>query len=150
MPKMLRRQFHNPPPQDLPAGATIEALKREFGRRIQHYLTEKMWNQSDLAREATKHMPGKEDFRRDNVSNYVRGKQLPGPVRMKALCAALGVSQDQLVPAGAISMVDEEAPPLEMRSVGEGRVSLKLNQIVDQGVAMQIIALLTPKGNGAS
>lgn len=99
-----KRRFHNPAPRgDEAASGGQDALKAEFGRRLQHALTEKGWNQSDLAREATKHMPGKQTFGRDNISNYVRGKQVPGPVRLKAICAALGMKQEDISCPAALS-----------------------------------------------
>ncbi len=142
--------FHNAPPRlDNQADVPVDAARAEFGRRLQHMLKERNWNQSDLARAATKHMPGKKQFRRDNISNYVRGQQVPGPVRMKALCEALGVSRDDLLPPFAVRSVDSLVPPLDMRSQPDGRVYLRVNQVVDQVIAMQIITLLMPKKDGA-
>lgn len=145
--------YHNSPPQfgnDVDLAPTDARL--EFGRRLSKLIAARNWNQSDLARHATQHMPGKQAFRRDNVSNYVRGRQIPGPVRLKALCKTLGVTREDLVPPAAVQSVDNRAPPLEMRSAGPGRAFLKVNQVVSQELAMQIIALLEgerKKGEGS-
>lgn len=137
---MARRRFINPPP--LGGGDdNIISLKREFAKRLQHMMTEKGWNQSDMARAAAKFMPDKK-FNRDNISLYVRGSQLPGPVRLKALCKALGVDQDKLLPAGAVATVDEGSPPLALRPLGNGNDWLQVNQAVPHDVAMQIMVLL--------
>lgn len=141
--KKSKRRFHNPPPVgDIPGGFEPSPLKAEFGRRLQHALTEKGWNQSDLAREATRHMPGKQRFGRDNISNYVRGKQIPGPVRLRALCDALGMPATDLVPPGAVNTVSGINVPLEVKSAGEGRMLLRVNQVIPTDMAMRIIALL--------
>lgn len=137
---MARRRFINPPPAG-GEGGNIVHLKNEFAKRLQHLMTEKGWNQSDTARAAAKFMPDKK-FNRDNISLYVRGSQLPGPVRLKALCKALGVEQDKLIPAGAVATVDEGSPPLALRPLGNGQDWLQVNQAVPHDVAMKIMVLL--------
>lgn len=137
-----RRLFHNAAPRDLPSGAPMDAVKAEFGRRIQARLVEKGWNQSELARAASKFMPGKTKLTRDNVSNYVRGQQIPGPTRMKAICDALGVKPVDLVPAHAVQSTDDAAPPLAVKTLGDGRVFLQINQVTSMDVAMKIMAML--------
>lgn len=136
---MARRRFINPPPGG--DDRNIISLKNEFAKRLQHLMTEKGWNQSDMARAAAKFMPDKK-FNRDNISLYVRASQLPGPVRLKALCKALGVEQDKLIPAGAVATVDEGSPPLALRPLGNGNDWLQVNQAVPHDVAMQIMVLL--------
>lgn len=141
--EMVRRRFINPPPSadDANTAATIQAAKREFAKRLQKLMTDKGWNQSDLARAAAKFMPDKK-FNRDNVSLYVRASQLPGPVRLRAMAKALDVKEDSLIPAGAVASVDEGAPPLAMRPAGPGNVWLQINQAVSQETAMKIVTLL--------
>ncbi|MBO4228001.1 helix-turn-helix domain-containing protein [Bradyrhizobium neotropicale] len=140
---MVRRRYINPPPSadDATAAASITTAKREFAKRLQHLMTEKGWNQSDMARAAAKFMPDKK-FNRDNVSLYVRAQQLPGPVRLRAMCRALGVEESALIPPGAVATVDEGAPPLALRPIDASTVWLQINQAVPQDVAMKIIALL--------
>lgn len=142
-PKPTRRPFHAGPPTGFHAGAPAEAIKAEFGRTLQKRLVDKNWNQSDLAREAAKHMPDKE-FSRDNISQYVRGLTLPGTMRLNALSKALGCKSTDLLPVRSTETVDSKAPPLDMRSLGDGTVWLRVNQAVPQGVAMQIMNLLLP------
>lgn len=145
--EMVRRRFINPPPSDdANTAATVQAAKREFAKRLQKLMTDKGWNQSDLARASAKFMPDKK-FNRDNVSLYVRAAQLPGPVRLRAMAKALDVKEDSLMPAGAVASVDEGAPPLAMRPAGPGNVWLQINQAVPQDVAMKIVALISEAGN---
>lgn len=113
----------------------------EFGRRLQHYAAEKGWNQADLAREASKHLPGKK-FRRDNISLYTRGIQRPGPARLKALAKALGVSTSDLLPD---DLPDANAPPLGIKALSDGNVMLHINQSVPEKLALEIVAMLSRK-----
>lgn len=149
--EMPRRRFLNPPPSsgDAIPAASVDRARREFAKRLQALMTEKGWSQSDLARAAAKFMPDKK-FNRDNVSLYVRAQQLPGPVRLRAMCKALGVTEDRLTPPGAVATVDEQAPPMAMRPLGGGNVWLQINQAVPQSVALKILALLpTTEENGS-
>lgn len=138
---MARKRFINPPPGGDDGSASLASQKREFGKRLQHLMVEKGWNQSDLARAAAKFMPDK-TFNRDNISLYVRGQQLPGPIRLKALCKALGVDQNDLIPAGAVATVDDNSPPLSLRPMGNGIDWLQVNMAVPHDVAMKIMVLL--------
>lgn len=140
---VVRRRFINPPPSadDATTAASVQAAKREFAKRLQQFMTDKGWNQSDLARAAAKFMPDKK-FNRDNVSLYVRAQQLPGPLRLRAMAKALGIEENKLVPPGATASVDEDAPPLAMRPLGSGNVWLQINQAVPQDIALKIITLL--------
>lgn len=109
----------------------------EFGRRLQHYTAEKGWTQADLVRAASKFLDKGKVFRRDSVSLYMRGAQMPGPPRMKALCKALGVKQEDLVPPGG-----SDNPPLGMKPLDGGNVWLQINQAVSMETALEIAAIL--------
>jgi transcriptional regulator with XRE-family HTH domain len=139
--QMVRRRYINPPPSGSTDTVDVAALKREFAKRLQKLMTDKGWNQSDLARAAAKFMAYKK-FNRDNVSLYVRAQQLPGPVRLRAMAKALDIKEEQLLPPGAVASVDEGAPPLAMRPLGSGNVWLQINQAVSQEIAMQVVTLL--------
>lgn len=136
-----RRPFINRSPRALPPGAPEEAALAEFGRRIQAFMVKKSFNQSDLARAAAKFMPDKK-FNRDNISVYVRGKSFPNPVRLNAVAKALGVTTEELMPEHGIASVDEKAPPLDVRSIGDGNVWLRINQATSMEIAMKIMTLL--------
>lgn len=138
---MARRVFHNPPPKGFVKGAPKEAVMAEFGRLLQRLMVEKNWNQSDLARAAAKFMPDKK-FHRDNVSMYVRGQSLPGPVRLNALAKALGTDTQTLLPTRGVEHVEERNPPLDARWMGDGNVWLRVNQAVSQEAAMKVLAIL--------
>ncbi len=137
-----KRHFLNSPPRDLPTGASVSVAKAEFGRRLQHQMVKKGWNQSELARQAGYHMPGKKRLGRDSVSNWVRGEEMPGPVRLHALCKALSVKPEDLVPAGAAMSVDDKVSPLSIRVTQDGNVWLQINQATSMELAMKVVSIL--------
>ncbi len=124
-----------------------DQIAKEFGRKLFRLMVDKQWNQSDLDRAAAKYMPNKK-FGRDNVSGYVRGLRLPSPVRLHALARALDVPTDVLLPVrevpGYIEEDDEEiiASGASLKTVADGRVNVKINELVDFDTAMKIMALL--------
>lgn len=136
-----RRHFINPPPQGYVEGAPKEAVLAEFGRLLQKLMVEKNWNQSDLARAAAKYMPNKK-FQRDNISQYVRGLQLPGPVRLNAIARAFGKRPDEILPTRGVAPVESRLPPFAMRSLADGNVFLQINQAVSQDDALKIMQML--------
>ncbi len=138
-----KKPYYAKPPQGFVAGAPAVQIKAEFARVLQKKMMEKNWNQSDVAREAAKHMPDG-TFLRDNVSQYVRGLSLPGTARLSALAKAFRCKPEDLLPVRSTETIDQQAPPLDMRALPEnGMVFLRINQVVRQNIALKIIALLT-------
>lgn len=124
-----------------------ENIKSEFARRLQAAMIERGWNQSELARRATAMLPKPEkgqkrgaDIGRDSVSHYMRGKMLPLPLYLEAICKALGVAPADLMPA----RVPTVAPsgPFEMKGLPDGRVYLRISRTLRQEAAMKIMAIL--------
>jgi transcriptional regulator with XRE-family HTH domain len=108
---------------------------------LQRAFTHKGWNQSELARRAAVYVP-EGGMGRDVISTYVRGKSLPGPIHLTAICKALGVEPDDLLPSRGMPSAGADSPPLDMRDIGEGKVWLRINQSVDWSVAVRIINVL--------
>lgn len=133
-----RKRYLNPVPS---AGAPSSRPKLEFAKRLQHALTEKGWSQADLARAVAKHMPSGE-FGRDSISHYVRGLQMPGPVRLKAICKALGITREALIPEGSYATAEDGAPPFAIKSTTGEMVWLQVNQAVPMDTAIQIREIL--------
>jgi transcriptional regulator with XRE-family HTH domain len=127
---------------------------REFARRLEQFRTAKGWNQSELARQATKYLPtpvrgqkqGKE-ISRDQISHWHRagnGGSLPRPETLAALAKALGVSPGDLMPEVQVpsSASVSHASPWQMKAVDDDHVSLQVNKIVTLVAANKIIELL--------
>ena len=107
------------------------------------------WNQSELSRRATGHLPKPakgqvqgHSLGRDRISNYIRGKYLPRPDALAALAKALQCAPEDLVPVGGMPSVIEEGPMMEMKSIDGVRVAIRLNRVVSQKTATAIMTLL--------
>jgi transcriptional regulator with XRE-family HTH domain len=126
---------------------TAQSIKNEFARRLEARRIELGWNQSELARQASEHLPkpakGQKQGHsvgRDQISHYSRGISLPRPEILRALAKALRCEPSDLVPAGVPSTV---APtPFRMTQLDSTRVQLTINRVVSFGTAMKIAALL--------
>lgn len=144
----------------MPPVATKEeiALRREIGRRIHTMILAKGWNQSTLAREATKHFSGGE-ITRSNISNWVCGLVLPGPGRAQALAKALGVSIEEIRPSGTIEGLRRipgpkgprrQAQPQEtinINDAGNGKARVYIDRIVSWSVAMRVMKIFEDEGD---
>lgn len=133
---MTRRPTVHTDPTELPSGAPADAVKMEFARRLQRAMVEKGWTQSELSRRAAKFAP-EERFIRDNVSEYIRGKVLPGPVHLNALCKALGKKPEDLVPSRGLQTT-AAATPFSVTDAGDGKMWLRVNLAVSWDQAMEI------------
>lgn len=115
-------------------------MKADFARRLTAARMRKGWNQSELARQAALHVNGG-IFGRALVSSYESERMFPNPFHLSALAKALGVLPDDLAPS-AMPQVDDPAPQLETRDLGNGKMLLRVNQTVDWKVAIKILELL--------
>jgi transcriptional regulator with XRE-family HTH domain len=133
----------NPNPQD------ADALKREFGRRLQERMDDLGWNQSELSRRATEWLPkpakGQKQghqIGRDAISNYVRGEHLPRPAQLRALARALECDESDLLPVSSVPTVATASPEYSMTSEGLGLTFLRVAKTIPTDIALQIIQLL--------
>ena len=139
---MVKKQFHNKPPLgDMPAHAPKDAVKAEFARRLQAAMVRKGWNQSELARRAAENTTDGH-FGRDNISLYIRGIVMPGPVHLHALSKALSLKPDELLPSRGAPSADDRVPPLDIRDAGNGKAWLRVNMAVEWPVAVEVMKLL--------
>lgn len=130
-----KKWVHNPPPQgQLSPNAPREAVRIEWAKRLQKQMTERGWNQSELARKA--------GLSRDNISNYVAKGRIPSPVHLAKIAKALGCKPEELLPSRGMPSMEDRAPALDIRAIGPDRVWLRVNQECDVQVAMQIMGLL--------
>ncbi len=141
---MVRKAYINPRPSaDLPMGAPSDVVHVDFASRLQKLITEKGWNQSELARRASDHMPEGQKMGRDNVSGYIRGTTLPGPIKLAAIAKALGVQPEDILPQrGVPNAGSKTLPALDMRDLGDGNVWMRVNQAVTRAIGLKIMNLL--------
>lgn len=124
--------------------------KAAFAYRLQQQMTALGWNQSELARQATKHLPkpvkGQKQgltIGRDLISNYVRGEVLPRPPILKALAQALGCKEtDLMAPRSVPSASERNETGFSMQSRGGDMVFLEVRRELTAKKAMQIIGIL--------
>lgn len=134
IPKPPGSKYFNPP--------DAENVKQEFAKRLQSKLTAKHYNQSDLARAASKFLPKGKELTRDLVSNYVRGLNLPRPPILAALAKALDCDVEDLLPLGSVNTVDSDGPTVQAKTLENGAMWLKINAVVPMNRALKILALL--------
>lgn len=143
-----RNTLHSDPTGPLPVAAPRDAVALEFARRLQAAMAEKGWNQSDLAREATKFMPGGKTIQRDTVSVYINTKALPSRERLEAMAKALGVDSSELMPSKLRPVPNRVAPPVEVKDMGDGNVWLRINQAVPWPLALKILNMVKGEETG--
>lgn len=137
-----RRYANRQPTTGMPAEAPKDAVKVEFARRLQAAIVQKGWNQSEAAREAEKHMPKGKSFGRDSISHYIRATILPGPVKLKALCDALGKTKEELIPSRGFREVGDNNPTMDVRDTGDGNLWLRINRPVRRAAGFKIMQIL--------
>jgi transcriptional regulator with XRE-family HTH domain len=122
------------------AGVPPAAIRMQFAKRLQDALNDRGWTQSEFARRVAKELP---DSRvgRDNISKYVRGKVLPLPPMLAAMCKVLEMESRDLLPMRARRSDDENAP-FAATQMGDGRMRLRINQPVDWVTGLKIMAML--------
>jgi hypothetical protein len=123
-----------------------DVVKREFARRLQAGFVDMGLNASEFARRVeaeVKKTDPEGRFGRDLVSNYIRGRSLPGPVYLQAMAKTLRMEPNDLLPARGVGAAAAVAiPPMEMRELDDGNVFLRVNQVTDYMTAMRIMQLL--------
>lgn len=143
-----RLTIHDDPDPSVPATAPRDAVAVEFARRLQQLMDKKGYNQSDLARAATKFMPEGKVIGRDTISLYMNARNLPRSERLDAICQALGVEKKDLLPTRGITASAKITPPLDVREMDNGTVWLRVNQAVTWPVAIKVMELI--KGENAA
>jgi transcriptional regulator with XRE-family HTH domain len=113
---------------------------KEFSRRLRQKLNEKGWNQSELARRMAPLLPNNRTGR-DNISKYVRGKVLPLPHHLAAMCRVLECEpSDLLPPVPDRNGKDQSGLRYEQRN--DGTVLLYVNRVFPENVAYKALTLL--------
>lgn len=141
--------FNNLKGQAVEQDGSSAAVRNEFARRLEARRIAKGWNQSELARRATEHLPkptkGQKQghaIGRDQISHYSRGISMPRPEALTAIAKALGVEPKDLVPVGGVPSTVSDPPAFSMVATENGRVFLRINRNVSMGAATRIIDLL--------
>lgn len=120
-----------------------EIIREKFAHRLKSEMAERGWNQSELARQASLHMKVG-DVSRDNVSNYVNQKVLPGPTILLALAKSLNTTPEDLLPERGASAPrsDLALPATDIRDAGHGMAFVRINRRLPWAAAIKILTVL--------
>lgn len=134
---------YNPEPDNnIDPNTAREGALVEFASRLQRAMVEKGWNQSEFAREASKHLPPGATLGRDSMSQYIRGISFPSPVNLKAIAEAIGAKPADLLPTRGVKSAADTMAPVSVRDVGGENAWLRINQQVPWDKAVKILAIL--------
>lgn len=120
-----------------------EIIREKFAARLQDEMARRNWNQSELARRASAHLVSGE-ISRDNISNYVRQRALPGPAFLLAIAKAFNTTSTDLLPErGAPPARDGGAlPATHVQDSGDGMAFVRVNRRLPWSVALDILSII--------
>jgi transcriptional regulator with XRE-family HTH domain len=129
---------------------------QEFARRLQYYMDQQGWSNSDLARAVWGERTNKKGYReaigRDRIATYLKGT-MPQPKALKQLAEALGVEPHDLSPEHTKASLDWEPQAYSMRAAPghPDKAHLTVDMIVPSRIAAQIMQILMsmPSGEGS-
>lgn len=139
-PEMARKSSKEPSRPPMSAHAPLSAIKLEFSRRLRAQMDAKGWNQSETARRLTPKLK-RHSLSRDNISKYLAGKNLPGPIILKAMAELFGCEPTDLLPSRGSSKAAANAP-MDVRDLGDGTAWVRVNQALSWEMALQMMKLL--------
>lgn len=119
-----------------------ESGPTEFARRLARHMEDRGWNQSDMARAASKYLPKGQEFRRDNIHVYLTKGVIPRPKQLVAIAKALGVDPADLQDG----IGHAERLPYSMKPSDEpGKAWLHVDMKVPVHVALSVLGMLGEK-----
>ncbi len=129
---------------------TIDVLRRDFAKRLQDILSERGWSQSDLARACWGQTESGAARGLYNISAWVNALALPSPKHLQEVCNALGVDQEDLVPAGMRAAKTDgmhaastgATEPLKMVLSGDGMAHIEVNADMTPEAALKIYEIV--------
>ncbi len=139
------------PQKEGAAPQVLSSSVEEFGRRLFAELEKRRWSQSDLARKAWPDEKPKTDRngyavvpKRDLISSWVRGKAVPTPANLDAICKAMHLDPAELAPDLTASAVRQEPASFSMQ-VARDRSDLcyvRVNRLMPMSAALKIGAII--------
>ncbi len=145
---------HNVKRRITPKGEEVPVLTSDierFGARLYAELEKRGWSQSELARRAFPNEKKKVDNRgydvtpkRDIISAWVRGKAMPNPQNLQAICKAMNLEPSELAPDITARTVANEIHSLAIQMAQDqpGKCYLRVNRLVPLKIALQIADIL--------
>ena len=141
--QMARRVTVHRSAGDIPTGAPGDAVAVDFAQKLQSNMTQKGWSQKDLSERASLQLPeGAPIVSPSNISKYINAREMPTPVKLKAIADAFGVKPEDLVNMDAINAVGHNAAKVSLQDLGDGRVWLRINEPVAWATALKVLDLI--------
>lgn len=139
-------------PRLSPKNPAVRAALLEMAKRLDGFLRDKKWIAQDLVRAAQPFMPDnpskkkgtKYRFAADTVSHIMSMKSMPVQRTIDAICAALGIREEDLVPEILRRRVQyREVPNLLTLIPGRpGYVRVFVDEEVPLKIAFEIVRLI--------
>lgn len=146
----VRRMTPAPPEENV-----YISTEQDFARRLHHYMTQRGWSQSDLARAVWGERKNARGYReakgRDRISVFLKGKTIPETTTLAALAEALEVEPDELCPEQHKKAMawEPHSVSLTLAPGHSDRARLVIDRIVPFHVGAEIIAILAKHGLAA-
>jgi transcriptional regulator with XRE-family HTH domain len=123
-------------------GGAMQERAKAVAERLRVLILERGWNQSELARRS--------GMRPSNVSNYLRGTNVPNPRQLAKLAEALGTTPGDILSASAEASTAPRSLRLTHVEERSGQLRLQVDQVVTAEVATQVIGLLMHRMSNVS
>jgi hypothetical protein len=103
----------------------------------------------DLVRKAAPYVPEGVNFGRYLVSSWLRAKYLPNPVNLEIVAKTLAVPSNELLPAGAATIVKPGDKDVQVSMSSSGQSRIKLDMELPNELVLQIMAIVNKAAKGA-
>lgn len=126
-----------------------------FARNLRNAMDRKGYTQATLMHRANVYASKDRQISRSNISEYCSGKRMPGPARLNAICRALDIEPDDLMPLSYSPAArnprrarSANARPgsvrgrTEVHDMGEGKAHLIIDRLVDWETVTAITKIL--------
>src|SRR5262245_32892774 len=142
-----------------PRGRVNELRKKEFAGRLVAAMNERGLTSGALTQRVRQFLPRESHFQPANLSQYRSGIAIPKRAYLEALCKALDIQEEELLPPLDQSLVDMAAtarvpdgeaygvvhkplPAFLLQDEGDGRAWLQFNQRLPWSTALRIVEIL--------
>ena len=148
----------------------IEPRKAEFARRLIAAMESRGLGAAELTRRVRQHLPSDSPFQSANLAQYCAGAAIPKRTYREALCKALDIKEEELVPPDEghaarrrrvplwmiekgirdLNVTDgrkEDLPAFLVQDKGGGTALVQMNQELPWSKALEIAELLGRKAS---
>jgi transcriptional regulator with XRE-family HTH domain len=125
------------------AEASAQSPRSKFSANLARRIRDKGYSQAAFARACEVQLPDGGRFGRDSVSGYIRNGNIPDPMRVKAMCAVLGCTEEDLVHGALSPVAGGEIHAPSYSNEGLGQLRLNVDQVVSLSDMVALVTLLS-------